>query len=151
MYQGSSWPGGIETPLTAKPSHCLASPRAPSHVSPPSISLPSLFPVYSDFEAGKKHFEVTLEQLCGPECIIMLCLNYNILQWMGKAGTARIQPQRALPSPGKPSILGACCPSSSIAIRRETKAQLWPSIFRTQDRYTEPFSPAPSTCNAPIP
>lgn len=86
MYQGSSWPEGIETPLTAMPIvavWCLQ--ESPPSSSPTSVSLPSPYPVYSDFETGKKHFEVTLQQLCGPECIIMLCLNYNILWLMQEA------------------------------------------------------------------
>lgn len=81
MDQGGSWPGGIETPLTGMPIvavWCLP-------FSPASVSLPSPSPVYSDFETGKMHFEVTLQQLCGLECIIMLCLNYNILWLTQKA------------------------------------------------------------------
>lgn len=87
MYQGSSWPGGTETPQTAMPSIV----KSPHPFLPTPISFPSLFPVYNDFETSTKRFEVSLEQLCGLECIIMLCLNYNILWLMWMAGTARIQ------------------------------------------------------------
>lgn len=92
MYQGSSQPGDIEMPLIAMPSVTSWHREEPIHFSPPSISLPPLYPVNNDFETGKKHFEVPLEQPCGLECVIMLCLNYYILWLMRMAGTARIQP-----------------------------------------------------------
>lgn len=57
---------------------------------PPTLHLPlPLYPVYSDSEGSKKHFEVTLKQLCGLECIIILCLNSHSLWLAQVAGRAR--------------------------------------------------------------
>lgn len=84
--QYSSWPRGIETRPIATPSGAVWHLEGFPPTSPTLHLLPPLCPVYSDFEGGKKHFEVTLKQLCGLECIIILCLNYNSL-WLARVAS----------------------------------------------------------------
>lgn len=81
---GGSWLFSIETPFTIKLSVPDLSPWVPSHfcLASPGFHLPTLVAVTLRI-IGRWH-----SQLCGLECIIMLCLNYSLLWVIEKADTA---------------------------------------------------------------